>query len=273
MIEKIYIPSLGRFDRQITWENLPEFLKERAVLVVQPAEQDLHGDKPVLVLPENDCGIHNTRKFIWEHAQGKIHIVADDDLQFRDRNSGYGINLTKEDADYSYINNKTKEPMTEENWRFFEETTCQWFEEGVAFSGMKLGSFSPTMWHNGYVNNTSVFCFYVFNGKILPEADKLDWSLQLAEDAHLVLQLLRKGYSNRIWDKFCVQSSQFTKGGCNTYRTIDDTNRSHIELCMKHPDYVELNGYPKRIGDIQKVKVRWNKAYKDYIKKGIGEII
>ena len=154
------------------------------------------------MLDKNDCGIHYTRKFIWEHAQGTIHVVADDDLLFRDRNHGYGIDLTKEDADYSYSNNKKKVPMTNENWQFFEKMTCKWFKEGVAFSGMKLASFAPTMWHKGYVDNTSVFCFFIFNGKVLPKVDSLDWSLELAEDAHLVLQLLRGGYSNRIWDKF-----------------------------------------------------------------------
>ena len=52
MIEKIYIPTLGRVDKQTTWENLPPFLKDITVLVVQPKEKDLHGDKSILVLPE-----------------------------------------------------------------------------------------------------------------------------------------------------------------------------------------------------------------------------
>ena len=48
MIDRIYIPTLGRVDKQITWESLPDFLKEITVLVVQPKEKDLHGDKPRL---------------------------------------------------------------------------------------------------------------------------------------------------------------------------------------------------------------------------------
>ncbi len=69
MIEKIYIPTLGRVDKQTTWENLPPFLKDITVLVVQPKEKDLHGDKSILVLPENNMGICKTRKFLYEYAK------------------------------------------------------------------------------------------------------------------------------------------------------------------------------------------------------------
>ena len=85
MIDKIYIPTLGRADRQITYNNLPDFLKERTVLVVEPREKELYKDKPILVLDKDKQGIGYARKFIWEEAQGTTHIVADDDLQFKDR--------------------------------------------------------------------------------------------------------------------------------------------------------------------------------------------
>ena len=75
----------------------------------------------------------------------------------------------------------------------------------------------------------------------MPISSELDWSLKLAEDAHLVLQLLEKGYSNRCWDKFVVRSDQFQDGGCNTFRTIHDTNFSHEQLIEKHPKYVTKN--------------------------------
>ena len=273
MIDKIYIPTLGRADRQITYDNLPDFLKKRTVLVIEPREKKLYKDKPILVLDKDKQGIGYARKFIWEHAQGTVHIVADDDLQFKDRNPGYGINITKEEAAYSWKTSK-KETMTKDNWKFFEKTTCKWFEEGIGFSGMRLCNYPPTMWHNGYANNTSIFCLYVFS-KNLPKVNELDWSLKLAEDAHLVLQLLRKGHSNRVWDKFCVQSNQFTKGGCSEYRTIDDTNRSHNQLMEKHPKYVKFGTPNTKVGEIQKIKVNWNKAYKDNspIIHGSGKLI
>ena len=117
----------------------------------------------------------------------------------------------------------------------------------------------------------------------------MDWSLELAEDAHLVLQLLERGLSNRCWDKFVVLSDQFQDGGCNSYRTIDDTNRSHEQLIEKHLKYVRLSRHKKdnkekniKKGDIKtkkvngmemkKVRVSWGQAYKDGAKSNASPL-
>ena len=47
---KIYIPTLGRVDKQITYSNLPDFLKKKTILVIQPKEKNLYGNKKILVL-------------------------------------------------------------------------------------------------------------------------------------------------------------------------------------------------------------------------------
>ena len=103
MIEKIYIPTLNRSELQITWESMPTFVQDITTLVVQPHEKNLHGDKPILVLPEDKYGITKTRKWIYDHAGDIEYGVFDDDLKFIDRNPGYGIELSKEDAHKSYI--------------------------------------------------------------------------------------------------------------------------------------------------------------------------
>ena len=267
MIEKIYIPTLNRSDLQITWESMPTFVQDITTLVVQPHEKNLHGDKPILVLPEDNYGITKTRKWIYDHAGDIEYGVFDDDLKFIDRNPGYGIELSKEDADKSYTSKKEngKQPMTDSDWKLFLEKTSEWLNGDFAFSGCRLGNASPRNWDLGYIDNTSIFCAYFFNGKKLPSSSELDWSLELAEDAHLVLQLYRKGYASRCWDKFTYLTDQFQDGGCNTFRTIHDTNRSHEQLIEKHPKYVKWTGKSKTIDgiDMKKVRISWNKAYKD----------
>ena len=42
MIEKIYIPTLGRVDNQITYDNLPQKYKDIVTLVVTESERPLH---------------------------------------------------------------------------------------------------------------------------------------------------------------------------------------------------------------------------------------
>ena len=117
MIDRIYIPTLGRVDKQITWESLPDFLKEITVLVVQPKEKDLHGDKPILVLPDNDIGICKTRKFIYEYANSRNqrYGVFDDDLTFLKRRPKG--------------NRPVKVEMSNDDWRELIETTDKWFDE------------------------------------------------------------------------------------------------------------------------------------------------
>ena len=52
MIEKIYIPTLHRIDNQVTYNNLPDSLKKKVVLVVQEWERDQYDyDVEYLVLP------------------------------------------------------------------------------------------------------------------------------------------------------------------------------------------------------------------------------
>ena len=69
-------------DKQITYSNLPDFLKKKTILVIQPKEKNLYGNKKILVLPNNDIGICKTRKFIYEYANNKKerYGVFDDDL-------------------------------------------------------------------------------------------------------------------------------------------------------------------------------------------------
>ena len=42
MIERIYIPTVRRTDNQITYNNLPDELKERVIMVVEPGERHLY---------------------------------------------------------------------------------------------------------------------------------------------------------------------------------------------------------------------------------------
>ena len=267
MISKIYIPTLGRHNDQITWDNMPSFVRDITTLVVQPHEKHLHGDKPILVLPADDYGITRTRRWIYDHAGDIEHGVFDDDLRFVDRNSGHGIEMSKEEADASWLTKgeRGKQPMTEADWKFYLAKTSEWLNGDFAFSGSRLGNMSPQKWHDGDYDNTGIFCAYFFNGRKLPPSSELDWSLELAEDAHLVLQLLERGLSNRCWDKFVVLSNQFQEGGCNSFRTVDDINRSHEQLIEKHPKYVKWSGKTKKVmgKEMKKTRISWGQAYKD----------
>ena len=89
MIDRIYIPTLGRPNEQVTWDNLPTELKEKVWFVIHQKEKDLYDyDAKYLVL-DNNIGIANVRKEIVYHA-GKIRFCMwDDDVIFYRRNRKY----------------------------------------------------------------------------------------------------------------------------------------------------------------------------------------
>ena len=81
MIDTIYIPTLGRSHNQITFDNMTSNAQQITKLVVQPKEKHLYGNYPIIVLPNNDIGITETRKFIWKHGKESRYFVMDDDLK------------------------------------------------------------------------------------------------------------------------------------------------------------------------------------------------
>jgi hypothetical protein len=40
----------------------------------------------------------------------------------------------------------------------------------------------------------------------------------------------------------------------------------------KHPEYVNFGTPNTKVGQVQKLKINWNKAYKDTIKNGFGKL-
>ena len=156
-------------------------------LVVQPKEQHLYSKYPTVVLPDNDIGITATRKFIWEHGQQSRYVVMDDDVKMVCRRPWHN-------------EEKTKRLMTDDDWNIFLTMTSLWMDEGISWGGCRTGGLPPA--GREYIDNTGTAEVFFFDGTQLPSADELDWELSTAEDISLSLQLLSKGYRNRVWDRF-----------------------------------------------------------------------
>ena len=230
---------------------MPSSIQNKCVLVVQPKERVHHTHLPTLVLPENDCGITATRKWIWEQGKDKRYIVMDDDIVMKTRKPWHDGELTKR-------------TMTEDDWNHMLTETSKWMDEGVTWGGCRTGGLPPA--GKEYIDNTGTAEVFFFDGKQLPSADELDWSLSTAEDISLSLQLLSKGYPNRVWDRFVYLSTFIAvgdEGGCATWRTLDIINDNHAKLIEKFPEYVSYNGEKEMMNGIfKKIKIQYKKAWK-----------
>ena len=180
---KIYIPTLGRSNEQITFNNLPKFLQDKTTLVVQPHEKDLYNNYPIMVLPEDWMGISRTRKYIIENAGNTIFGMMDDDLKLIKR----------------FSESPTKRPLTEEDWHEFYNMTIQWLENDVSFVGIRRGNLPP--FEKDWMENSETICATFYNGSKLPDTDKLIWNHNLfSQDVNFHLQLLLMGHKNRAYN-------------------------------------------------------------------------
>ena len=82
MIKKIYIPTLGRVDSQITYDNLPQKYKDMVTLVVTESERSLYDYSCNYLVTDDNIGIAKTRKMIMDDA-GKINFLMVDDKSKR----------------------------------------------------------------------------------------------------------------------------------------------------------------------------------------------
>ena len=108
---KIYIPTFRRVDNQITFDNIPDKIKENVIMVVQEQERDEYKyDCEYLVVGDN-IGIAKTREIIYPHAGKTKDGMIDDDIVMHRRNTKY----------YNQKPNmeKSKRIMTKEDWEYW----------------------------------------------------------------------------------------------------------------------------------------------------------
>ena len=247
MIDHIYIPTLGSANNQITFDNMPPKVQEITSLVIQPKEKDDYPNYPTLVLPDSDIGITETRRWIMMNSVDIKYGVFDHDLKFIRRTPG---------------GDKSKRIMNDEDWDYMLSETSDWLDE-VDFAGFRQGNLPPA--GKPFIDIAAVNCGFFFNGKKIPNESELDWSLPVCEDIHMVLQLFKKGYKNRIWDEFGYISKILVDGGCNEWRTLNLINDTHQKLIDLYPNYVSWNGIRENVmgGTFKKIKIKWKKMYTD----------
>ena len=96
----------------------------------------------------------------------------------------------------------------------------------------------------------------------------------MPEDFYVTLQLLTNGYQNVIFNHARVNpSATNAKGGCETYRTIENHNRGQEILAEKFPDFVEVYEKEQTTGPWKgmkkkALKIKWKQAYESSKSKG-----
>lgn len=249
---KIYIPTCGRSDHQVTWHNLPYLIQPQATLVVQHRERGMYdiAKYPLLILPPDITSIGITRQYLINNCPERYMVMLDDDLDFATRRAD-------EPTKFS--------PATDPDLRHMLRTI-----EDSLMEGYKLVGVSG---REGANRNTDQFLYATRQMRVhavdtewlrhTQNAPKFD-RVEFMEDFDFLLQLLELGYPNRVLNGWVhnQHGGSNAPGGCSTTRTMERHNAAAKRLYELHPKYVSV--VQKNSGnwgsERMDVRVSWKKA-------------
>ena len=269
MIELV-IPTFKRLNRQITLSNIPKNLLENVTLVVQPQEElearKIHNK--IFVVSDDNIGFAKTiRDLTYEFAVNKQSRfwILDDDLKFL--------------RHYETKDGKLKkEPMTKDDFNEVLKRTNEWMDGG--FPHGALG----TTWNNPlgkfpFIENSRIMTNKYYDGLVISKIwNDIDWvGCCGAEDFYVNLQLLTKGFPNRVWYEFVVDAgASYKDGGCSDYRDMAYHNQSCEELQKLFPAFVTLKYKESDSKNMKgqmmaRSQVQWKKAYESSQKSSLSD--
>ena len=244
MIERIYIPTVRRTSTQITYDNLPDELKKKVTMVVEPGERHLYNYPcEYLEIPEKLVGtwtqLAETRLFIHKHA-GKIrYVVADDDIIIGRRNSNTWTNV-------SNMETSRRSATSDEILEMFD-TFDAWLDEyDIGVVGPSSPDTPPA--ETEYADTKGVFSFVAYDGKMLSEEiDDMDITcVRVAEDVLFIYECLSRGINTRLSTEWMMDNRSMTSKELKGTRKVwtdmyadDDQPEDHFQT-ENHYDALEI---------------------------------
>lgn len=274
VIERIYIPTVRRTDNQITFNNLPEELKKRVIMVVEPGERHLYNyECEYLLVPEKLVGtwtqLAETRLMIHKHAGATKYAVLDDDVIIKRRNAKYWTGESNME--------KSKRSATGEEISDMYEIVSKWMdEESIGVVGLSDAGTPPAA--KEYEDTKPVYTYLFYDGRMISKViDEMDIAtLRIAEDVLFLFEALSRGintrksnvfmYDNRsMVDKNLAESREVWTGMFknkedrpDNYYQSDEHYKSMDYIQKKYPHIVHIfkdeNGKKKN-------RIAWKKLY------------
>lgn len=257
----IFIPTLGRVNKQITWDNLSPRLREDTVLVVHGDEAEEHKarGRNVLISPAQGQGMPKLRQWILDYAHShglRYMAMVDDDLKFQVRRPDFKIvNSTPEQVEEAF---------------FWLRVSLR----SVAHCAMGLRSIPYTPSYTNpaaYAENVrSIQCVAYDVERVKNVGARFELGLPewyLMEDLHMTLQLLHAGCPNRVSLIWRIHPGPpNAPGGASTIRSVERHTKAAQLLAKLYPDVVRLREKKSWKGmnetKMYDVFVSWKKALK-----------
>ncbi len=251
-----YITSRGRVHNQITLNNLPPEIRDQVWLAVYESEaKEYRKIHPrIFVCPDQSHGLSWKRQFIMTSSKTDYICLLDDDIRFNKKR----------------LDDVTKMvPADDQTVLDAFALLGSWLVSGdFAHVGMiTRGGANRIL--TPYVETTRMMHVLAYNRRIfINEGIRFD-RLICMSDFDVTLQLLEKGYNNRLLAS-CLSdpSKSNSTGGCSIYRTPDLLEESAHGLAKLHPLYVSTRlkiteeDTWKGFGGLRTdVTVQWKRCY------------
>ena len=251
---RIYIPTIGRVQDQITFRNLPTGWQARTFLVVSKEEQLQFVGYPIIVCPYQGKGsLGKVRHWIYEThneigTDGRF-IMMDDDISFyirRTDDPGKFLNATRRQVGYCIDS--------------IFESLKRYSHVGVI---SREGGNRRT---EDFTVNTRLNRVLGYNAMALNIEEVHFDRMLFMDDFDVALQLLRAGRKNLCLGMYAQgHRSSNEAGGCSLYRTMEMQRKDALLLKKLHPEFVTVvqkqtktawGGQPRT-----DVRIAWKKAY------------
>lgn len=243
----LYIPTLGRSEKQVTFNNLSPELKKITKLVIHKSEKGQYDDYPHVICPEYE--IAPKRKWIVDNCPTRYMAMLDDDLVFDVRKSPDDWRLRHcEDEDMNDL---------------FKDIVML-LENGYAHVGVSARSGNNRILEP-IVENNRMMRLLAYDIPVVKKNVEF-CRVEFQEDFDICLQLLRKGFPNAILYKYSQENSTFNAaGGCQSQRTLERHNKAVDALSKLHPGFITVRQTKKNSGgdmaQRNEVIIYWKKAF------------
>lgn len=256
---RLFIPTFGRVQKQITWNALPPQWRERTTLVCTAKEAgqleyfDRVPKSQLLIQPERITTIAVKRQFIVEHAAEtgpESILMLDDDLQFHARDPNGSGSLRRSYATPDRVDRALS---------FLEY--CMDMED---FVHAGLGSRQGNNRHATIEQCTRAMHIIGCRPQHALELGADFSTMPVREDFHFTLHLLKKGFHNILLHDVAAHPGAFNAaGGASTERTVESNNAAADALAAAHPGLVRVEEKAYRQSLPRKeVVVQWKRAFK-----------
>jgi hypothetical protein len=270
----IAIPSRGRpsWKKQVTLRNFLDMKCKRPVVLCIPDDAwegrryrneclSIWGGRinlSIEYVPGTHIGISRTREWIFTELAAKHRerfvLMLDDDMDFCYR------------PDMASPSLETIKDL--ERFEAMFNLIEQWLEEGFVHVGLAARQGSNNTFE-AYKDAARMMNAYAYNVHALRVLNIEFGRVPVMEDFDLTLQLLRKGYPNRVSYQYVWnQRGSGAEGGCSSYRTPELQAKAAQKLKDYHPGFVTV--VTKSTGTVweamkerEDVTIQWQKAYEE----------